>query len=213
MALSETVDEERRGTVASALLLFHVHFDVADVPAAEAEFERQGFHVRARFGYLGREHTRFGPEVSWEELDERGVRLRLVELERGAVNVVLMRAKVSKRRLGQVGFSADADEHERVLVRARDLGLKTRPNEVRSFVRIDRGLDLELSDARRYAYGDDALAELRIESLVIATPEPESASRLVRELVGPQLAGQLAFVQSREAFARLDSWSLVTAAA
>jgi hypothetical protein len=33
------------------MLLFHVHFEVQDVPAAEAELERDGFALRARFPY------------------------------------------------------------------------------------------------------------------------------------------------------------------
>jgi hypothetical protein len=67
------------------VLLFHVHFEVPDVPAAEADLERDGFALRARFAYVGQDMRRFGPD---EPL--AGARLRLSELEQGAVNVVLM---------------------------------------------------------------------------------------------------------------------------
>jgi hypothetical protein len=75
------------------MVLYHVHFDVADVPTLERRYICDGFEVVARYGYVGREHRSFGPEVGWDELERMGVRLRLVELESGAVNVVVMRGK------------------------------------------------------------------------------------------------------------------------
>ena len=195
------------------MLLFHVHFDVADVPASEAEFERDGFRVKARFGFVGREHRRFDPSIGWDELAELGVRLRLVELERGAVNVVLMRAKAPDRRLGQVGFTATGEERGDVLARAAACGLKSEPDDVRSFVRLDHRLDLELSDAGRYAYDAAALAELRIESLEVACARPERSAMLARMLLGPEHAASLRFVPGPQQYARLESWTLAGAAA
>jgi hypothetical protein len=98
------------------MLLFHVHFEVQDVPAAEAELERDGFALRARFAYVGQDVRRFAPD---EPL--AGARLRLSELEHGAVNVVLMPSRFAERRLGHFGVSASPDEHAAVLRRADDL--------------------------------------------------------------------------------------------
>ena len=81
-----------------------------DVTTAEAELERDGFAVKARFGYVGREHRRFEPD---EPLD--GARLRLEELERGAVNVVLMPSRFPERRLGHSGVPVSPDERAAVL--------------------------------------------------------------------------------------------------
>lgn len=185
------------------MLLFHVHFEVQDVSAAEAELELDGFRLKARFGYVGAEHRRFEPGESLE-----GVRLRLSELERGAVNVVLMPSRFPERRLGHFGVTADPDEHAAVLERAGELGLRTKPDEVRSFVGIDRQLQLELSDARRYAYDDTALEALRIERLEIACGNPDDASARLEQLVGPELAGRIGFIPGPERFARLESWLL-----
>lgn len=35
------------------MLLFHLHFDVPDVPGAEEKYVEAGFSVIARFGYVG----------------------------------------------------------------------------------------------------------------------------------------------------------------
>jgi hypothetical protein len=185
------------------VLLFHVHFEVNDVSAAEAELERDGFSLRARFGYVGREHRRFEPE---EPLD--GARLRLSELEQGAVNVVLMRSRFPERRLGHFGVTADPGERAAVLARAAELGLRSKPDEVRSFVELDRQLQLEISDARRYGYGADQLGARRIERLEVACANPnETAARLGR-LVGAELAEQVAFRPGPDRFAQLTDWML-----
>jgi hypothetical protein len=186
------------------VLLFHVHFEVNDVAAAEAELQRDGFELRARFGYVGREHRRFEPD---EPLD--GARLRLSELERGAVNVVLMPSRFPERRLGHFGVAADPTEHVEVLERAADLGLRSRPNQVRSFVELDRQLQLELSDARRYSYDDGQLEALRIARLEVACANPDEATARLRRLVGPELARQVGFRSGPERFAELVDWTLL----
>jgi hypothetical protein len=187
----------------AAVLLFHVHFEVPDVAAAEAELERDGFALKARFGYIRKEHRRFAPH---EPLD--GARLRLSELERGAVNVVLMPSRFPERRLGHFGVAVSADEHAAVLERAGQLGLRTKPNEVRSFVGIDRQLQLELSDANRYDYDDAALAVRRIERLEIACAHPDETTARLRELVGVELAHHVGLVPGPERFAQLTDWTL-----
>jgi hypothetical protein len=186
------------------VLLFHVHLEVNDVAAAEAELERDGFALRARFAYVGREPRRFAPD---EPLD--GARLRLSELEQGAVNVVLMPSRFPERRLGHFGIAADPSEHETVLKRAAELGLRSKPNEVRSFVELDRQLQLEVSDARRYSYGDEQLGALRIDRLEVACANPEEAAVRLRRLVGPELAQQITFRPGPERFAQLADWTLV----
>ena len=185
------------------MLLFHVHFEVPDVAAAEGEFDRKGFRVKARFGYVGREHRRFEPD---EPLD--GARLRLSELERGAVNIVLMPSRFPERRLGHFGVAVSPREHGAVLERAAQLGLRTKPNEVRSFIGIGRQLQLELSDARRYDYDDAALDALRIERLEIACANPDETMTRLRELLGADLADRIALVPGPERFAQLVDWAL-----
>lgn len=185
------------------MLLFHVHFEVDDLAAAETELERDGFALRARFAYVGREARRFKPD---EPLD--GARLRLSELEQGAVNVVLMPSRFPERRLGHFGVTAEPSEHAGVLERAAELGLRSRPDDVRSFVQLDRQLQLEISDARRYAYTGEQLAARRIERLEVACANPDEADDRLRRLVGPELAGRVGFRQGPERYAQLAEWTL-----
>ena len=185
------------------MLLFHVHFEVDDVPAVETELERNGFALLARFAYVGRDVRRFEPD---EPLD--GARLRLSELEQGAVNIVLMPSRFPERRLGHFGFTAEPSEHAAVLDRAAELGLRSQPDAVRSFVELDRQLRLEISDAARHGYTDEHLAVLRIEQLEVACANPAEAADRLRRLVGPELAAQVRFRQGRERFAQLAEWTL-----
>jgi hypothetical protein len=185
------------------VLLFHVHFEVDDVPAVETELERDGFALRARFAYVGREARRFEPD---EPLD--GARLRLSELEQGAVNVVLMPSRFPERRLGHFGVTAEPSEHAAVLDRASELGLRSQPHAVRSFVELDRQLRLEISDAARHAYTDEQLAVLRIERLEVACANPDEAADRLSRLVGPELAARIGFRQGPERFAELAEWTL-----
>jgi hypothetical protein len=186
------------------VLLFHVHFEVDDVAGAETELEREGFALRARFAYVGGEARRFEPD---EPLD--GARLRLSELEQGAVNVALMPSRFPERRLGHFGVTADPDEHAGVLERAAELGLRSKPDEVRSFVQLDRQLQLEISDARRYAYTDGQLAARQIERLEVACANPGEAADRLRRLLGHEIAGRIGFRSGPERFAELTGWSLV----
>jgi hypothetical protein len=189
------------------VLLYHVHFDVADVQAAEAEWEERGFGVVARFGYVGKEHRRFEPETEWEELAELRVRLRLVELERGAVNVVLMRSRFPELRLGQVGFATSAAEQRAALDRAQAAGARIRNGGFRSFVPSGQRFDFELTAHERHEYGPDALEELRLEELVVRCADPEKADALARVVAGDE-AQRLRFVPGSAGFAELASWTL-----
>ena len=57
------------------------------------------------------------PGVSWEELDGLGFKLRLSELERGAVNVVVQPGQWDLPRVDHLGLALDEDEFEDVLAR------------------------------------------------------------------------------------------------
>jgi hypothetical protein len=195
------------GSIDSTVLLFHLHFNVADVRALEADFVGSGFGVVARFGYRARVHESFGPEVSWEELDAMGIRLRLVELERGAVNIVLMRGRDPRPGLGQIGFVAGPGERDAILESAERLGLRTAPDPLRSFVTLDKRLDLELTVGGRFQYDDAAQGELRLERVIVACPSPERAEKLVRELLGHEAARQFEWRPGAHG-STLCSWSL-----
>src|SRR4051812_49443443 len=70
--------------------LFHYHLVTSQLRDVEARYlGKLGFDLVARYGRIGDEHVAVEPGVSWEKLDHDGFRLRLSELERGSVNVVV----------------------------------------------------------------------------------------------------------------------------
>src|SRR5438445_8992276 len=72
---------------ADAVHLFHYHLVTAKVREVEARYVgKLGFHLVARHGRIGEDLTSYESGMSWSELDVSGFKLRLSELERGAVN-------------------------------------------------------------------------------------------------------------------------------
>ena len=88
--------------------LFHYHLVTRKVRLVEARYlGRLGFDLIARYGWIGEGTHWFEPGKSWEELDAMGFRLRLVELGRGAVNVVLQPGPWEVPRVDHLGVALD----------------------------------------------------------------------------------------------------------
>jgi hypothetical protein len=130
-----------------------------------------------------------------------------VELERGAVNLVVMRAKSQAVTVGHIGFSAGTEEREAALRRAGELGLRPRGEGVRVFVPAGRRFELELTHHERYDYDEQAQRELSIGSLELACPEPEEAERVAAAVLGAEGSARLRFVSGGER-AELRAWQL-----
>src|SRR5437588_789982 len=70
--------------------LFHYHLVTRRIRDVEARYiAKLGFDLVARHGRIGEDAVSFEAGVPWNELDRMGFKLRLSELERGAVNVVV----------------------------------------------------------------------------------------------------------------------------
>jgi hypothetical protein len=70
--------------------LFHYHLVTSRVRDVEARYiGKLSFDLVARHGRIGEELTSYESGVSWHELDAMSFKLRLTELEKGAVNVVI----------------------------------------------------------------------------------------------------------------------------
>ena len=66
--------------------LFHYHLVTNRVREVEARYiGKLGFDLVARHGRIGEDLTSYEPGVSWADLDGLGFKLRLSELELGAV--------------------------------------------------------------------------------------------------------------------------------
>ena len=157
--------------------LFHYHLVTSDVRDVEARYlGKLGFRLIARYGRIGEDQVHFEAGVSWEELEGKGFRHRLSELERGAVNVVVQPGQWPVPRVDHLGVALDDDEFHEVLERAtkRRLRVQEYPGR-RTFVATDAGYRLEVHPQRDWI--DELLenaGELHLEELHLRADDPSA---------------------------------------
>jgi catechol 2,3-dioxygenase-like lactoylglutathione lyase family enzyme len=183
--------------------LFHYHLVTSKVRDVEARYiAKLGFSLVARYGRIGDEQTSYEAGVPWEELDRLGFRLRLSELELGAVNVVVQPGQWELPRVDHLGLALDEDEFDEVMERAQRLELRVQeyPGR-RTFVATGAGYRVEIHPPRDWI--DDLLAErerLRIAGLRLQSEDPAAQASALAELL--DLVVDDASVQIGEAFVR-----------
>src|SRR5919198_5472987 len=168
------------------MVLFHYHLVTSRVREVEARYlAKLGFHLVARYGRVEEEHRGYEPGVAWDELDRIGFKLRLTELERGAVNVVIQPGQWEVPRVDHFGVALDDEEFLYTLDRATQLGLGVQeyPGR-RTFIATGVGYRLEVHP--QHDWIEDLLAEgdeLRLSELQLRADEPqEKAFGLARIL-------------------------------
>jgi hypothetical protein len=111
--------------------LFHYHLVTSRVREVEARYiGKLAFDLVARHGRIGEELTSYEPGVAWHELDAMGFKLRLTELEKGAVNVVVQPGQWPTPRVDHLGFVLDEDEFEAAIERAEQNDLRVQLSEL-----------------------------------------------------------------------------------
>jgi hypothetical protein len=144
-----------------------------------------GFELIGRYGWKGESSQWFEPGTSWEELDAMGFRLRLVELGRGAVNVVLQPGHWDVPRVDHLGIALDEEEFEGALERAADLGLKIQDHPgKRTFVTTEAGYRLEVHPPRDWI--EETLAqedEYRLTEIHLRASDPEEKAVALAEIL------------------------------
>jgi catechol 2,3-dioxygenase-like lactoylglutathione lyase family enzyme len=166
--------------------LFHYHLVTSKVREVEARYVgKLGFNLVARHGRIDEDTTSFESGTSWEELDRIGFKLRLTELERGAVNVVVQPGQWELPRLDHLGFALDEDDFVATLARAdmRELRIQEHGGR-RTFVTTNAGFRLELHPPREWL--DELLAgesELKLAELQLRADDPELKASALGELL------------------------------
>lgn len=132
--------------------VFHYHLITSRVREVEARYVgKLGFRLVARYGSIGEDLATFGPGVGWAELDARGFKLRLAELEHGAVNVVIQPGRWDVPRVDHVGLALTDEEFEDAVLTARSRGLTVQEHGGRrTFVSTGAGFRLELHPPREW---------------------------------------------------------------
>ena len=172
--------------------LFHYHLVTSKVRETEARYlGRLAFSLLGRYGRISEEHATFEAGVSWEELDRMGFRLRLSELQRGAVNVVVQPGHWEIPRVDHLGVALDEDEFVAVLTRANLGGLKVQEHaERRTFVATQAGFRLEIHPPREWL--DELLtddSQLRLAELQLRADDPEMKATGLAGLLGADADG------------------------
>jgi catechol 2,3-dioxygenase-like lactoylglutathione lyase family enzyme len=166
--------------------LFHYHLVTSKVREVEARYlGKLGFNLVARHGRIDEDTTSFEAGHGWDELDRLGFKLRLSELERGAVNVVVQPGQWELPRVDHLGFALDEDDFVATLARAelRDLRVQQHGGR-RTFVSTEAGYRLELHPPREwledFLEGED---DLRLAELQLRADDPELKAASLGELL------------------------------
>jgi len=171
--------------------LFHYHLVTSQLREVEARYlGRLGFDLVARYGRVGDDHVAVEPGVSWERLDHDGFKLRLSELERGAVNVVIQPGHWRIPRVDHIGVALDEDDFQSVLGRAMQWNLRVQEHGGRrTFVATNAGYRLEVHPPREWI--DELLAlqdELKLAELQLRADEPETKAGALADILGLEVA-------------------------
>jgi hypothetical protein len=167
--------------------LFHYHLVTSELRDVEARYVgRLGFELVARYGRIGDEHVSVEPGVSWEKLEQDGFKLRLSELERGAVNVVLQPGHWRVPRVDHIGIALDEDDFQSVLGRAMQWNLRVQEHGGRrTFFATNAGYRLEVHPPREWI--DELLEnkdDLQLAELQLRADEPDAKAGALADLLG-----------------------------
>ena len=172
--------------------LFHYHLVTSRVRQVEARYVgKLGFELVARHGRIGEEYQSFESGTSWEELDALGFKLRLSELERGAVNVVVQPGQWELPRVDHLGLALDEEEFAELIDRAVSQELRIQAHGGRrTFVATNAGYRLEVHPPREWL---DELLEasdvLHLTELQLLADDPEGKAQVLAELLGTERDG------------------------
>jgi hypothetical protein len=167
--------------------LFHYHLVTSKVRLVEARYiGKLGFELVGRYGWVGEGSFWFERGVSWEELEEKGFRLRLVELARGAINVVLQPGHWERPRVDHIGVALDEDGYAEVIERAVDLDLKIQDHPgKRTFIATEAGYRVEVHPPRDWIeQALDLADELSLAELHLRAEDPVLKARALARVLG-----------------------------
>jgi hypothetical protein len=167
--------------------LFHYHLVTSQLRDVEARYVgKLGFELVARYGRVGENHVTIEPGTSWESLDEQGFKVRLSELQRGGVNVVVQPGHWRLPRVDHLGVVLEEDAFQDVLLRATSWNLPVQERgSRRTFVSTNAGYRLEVHPPREWIDdllgGSDGfgLAELQLRS-----DRPAQKATILADILG-----------------------------
>jgi catechol 2,3-dioxygenase-like lactoylglutathione lyase family enzyme len=170
--------------------LFHYHLVTSELREVEARYlGKLGFRLVARYGRIGDEHVSMEPGIGWDKLDADGFKLRLSELERGSVNVVVQPGHWRLPRIDHLGVALDEDEFQAVLARASEWNLRVQEHGGRrTFVATNAGYRVEIHPPRDWIEElMENRAELHLDELQLRADEPGTKAGALADILGLDL--------------------------
>ncbi|MDX6480820.1 MAG: hypothetical protein QOG85_1330 [Gaiellaceae bacterium] len=169
--------------------LFHYHLVTSRVREVEARYVgKLGFDLVARHGRIGEELMSYEQGVSWEDLDAKNFKLRLTELEKGSVNVVIQPGQWPTPRVDHLGLVLDDDEFDATIERAERFDLRIQEHAGRrTFLSTNAGYRLEVHPPRDWI--DDLLSQeddLRLTELHLKAEDPAAKAEALAELLNAE---------------------------
>ena len=172
--------------------VFHYHLVTNKARQVEARYlAKLGFDLVARYGRVGEDIVSFEEGTSWDELDRVGFKLRLTELQLGAVNVVVQPGQWAVPRVDHIGLALDEDEFVETVARAHERDLRIQEHGGRrTFVSTGAGYRLELHPPREWleellAAGD----RLRLAEIQLRADDPNAKAAALSEVLGVEAVG------------------------
>jgi hypothetical protein len=172
--------------------LFHYHLVTSELRDVEARYVgKLGFALVARYGRVGDEHVSVEPGIPWEKLERDGFKLRLSELLRGSVNIVVQPGHWRLPRIDHLGVVLEEDTFQDVLERAAEWNLRIQEHPGRrTFVATNAGYRLEIHPPREWI--DDVLAasgDLRLAELQMRADDPGTKAEALAAILGLEAKG------------------------
>jgi hypothetical protein len=167
--------------------VFHYHLVTSRLRRVEERYlAKLGFRLIARYGRIGEDTRSFESGIAWDELDRIGFRLRLTELERGSVNVVVQPGQWDLPRVDHLGLALDEDEFAGALARAIELGLRVQEHGGRrTFISTNAGFRLEVHPPRDWIDELlDASDDLALSELHLRADDPDEKAAVLADVLG-----------------------------
>lgn len=163
--------------------LFHLHFFSRELRGYEQFLTEQlGFQIQARYSQTG---GVLEAGMPWSQIQQQGIKLRLIDLQLGAVNIVLMPGKYEHAQCEHFGLLLSPTDYKVVLERAQDLGLSARENPRRTFLSSKLGFRIEIQIAETLEQ-DEALRLSRVD---FQCQQPNEFKDLMQGLFGFEFDG------------------------
>jgi len=177
--------------------LFHYHLVTSQLRDVEARYlGLLGFQLVARYGRIGEDHIAAEAGTSWEELEGQGFKLRLSELERSGVNIVVQPGHWKLPRVDHLGIALDEEDFQAVLQRATEWDLRVQEHGGRrTLVSTNAGYRLEVHPPRDWI--DDLLEDrerFAIREVLLRADEPSVKAGALADLLGADRDGDSVLV-------------------